>query len=106
MVFNIFRYKLLVVGGGTGGSAVAAKMASVLGKGNVMILDAADVPNCILTSLNKRLLNFALILTETLLSTNVHNDWRWNEETQRFILSDGRCYTERRPFAEGRSGEY
>lgn len=36
-----------MVGGGTGGSSVAAKMTSVLGKDNIMILDAADVPKLI-----------------------------------------------------------
>lgn len=47
-----------MVGGGSGGSAVAAKMTSVLGKGNVVILDAADVYNFI-AFLYKILLRFS-----------------------------------------------
>lgn len=34
---------MLVVGGGTGGCAVAAKLSFRYGAGNVVVLDAADV---------------------------------------------------------------
>lgn len=73
-----------MVGGGTGGSAVAAKMTSVLGKENVMILDAADVPKYRFfhTLFKFVLTSLVTHLTETLLSANVHNDWWWHEETQ------------------------
>ena len=41
-----FRYKLVVVGGGTGGCATAAKFARKLGKGQVAVVEPSDVsPN-------------------------------------------------------------
>lgn len=40
---SIFRCKVLVVGGGAGGCAVAAKLSSKLGAGKVLILEPADV---------------------------------------------------------------
>lgn len=39
----IFRCKVLVVGGGAGGCAMAAKLSSKLGEGKVTILEPADV---------------------------------------------------------------
>lgn len=38
-----FRCQVLVVGGGSGGCAVAAKLSNKLGEGRVIILDPADV---------------------------------------------------------------
>lgn len=36
-------YRLLVLGGGTAGCAIASKFASSLGKGNVAVVDPAEV---------------------------------------------------------------
>lgn len=36
-------YKLVVVGGGTGGCAVAARFCRELGKGNVCVIEPAEV---------------------------------------------------------------
>ena len=36
-------YKLLVVGGGTGGCSIASKFASKLGKGKVAVLEPSEV---------------------------------------------------------------
>jgi sulfide:quinone oxidoreductase len=40
---TISRCRVLVVGGGTGGCSVAAKLSFRLGAGNVVVLDAAEV---------------------------------------------------------------
>lgn len=45
--FSICRCKVLVVGGGAGGCAVAAKLSSKLGAGKVLILEPADVSDSI-----------------------------------------------------------
>lgn len=38
----ILRYKLVVVGGGSGGCSVAAKFAKKLGKGQVAVIEPAQ----------------------------------------------------------------
>lgn len=43
MTLTCFRCQVLVVGGGSGGCAVAAKMSNKLGEGRVIIVEPADV---------------------------------------------------------------
>ena len=38
-----YHYKLVVVGGGTGGSAIANKYAKKLGVGNVAVIEPSEV---------------------------------------------------------------
>lgn len=44
-MLSLFSYDLVVVGGGAGGCATAAKFSSKLGKGKVAIIDPAEVTN-------------------------------------------------------------
>ena len=53
--FIFYSYKLLVVGGGAGGCATAAKFASKLGKGNVGVIEPAEVRNPVFFVLSKLL---------------------------------------------------
>ena len=42
-MYFFYRCKVLIVGGGSGGCAMAAKLSSKLGKNKVIVLDPADV---------------------------------------------------------------
>jgi choline dehydrogenase-like flavoprotein len=80
---------VLVVGGGSGGISVAAKLSYRFGAGNVTILEASDVyikMKFITFSrpIDANLL-FIIDCLETLLSATFHIDWWGHEELGRLI---------------------
>ena len=46
-MLSLFSYDLVVVGGGAGGCATAAKFSSKLGQGKVAIIDPAEVTDTV-----------------------------------------------------------
>lgn len=68
---------MLVVGGGCGGCAIASKLTRKLGNQEIIILEPSNVRISNQISIMENFISSRLFL-ESLLSTNVHTNWRGN----------------------------
>lgn len=79
-----------MVGGGSGGCAMAAKLSSRLGKDKVIVLEPAEVRK-LLKNMNTIMSTLSIHSAATLLPTHVHAYWRRHEASGAFVQTDGRC---------------